>query len=103
MTIVTQETVDSLQRSLLLILHRSTLVAERLVGCRYLAMYHTLLSEGLSSRGEPAPALESLRAALDLAYADLCRWMVGCDDQLRVRVSKSDFVCENLFRRKGKL
>ena len=40
-------------------------------------MYHTLLSEGLSSRGEPAPALESLRAALDLAYADLCRWMVG--------------------------
>ena len=53
------------------------LVAERLVGCRYLAMYHTLLSEGLSSRGEPAPALESLRAALDLAYADLCRWMVG--------------------------
>ena len=40
-------------------------------------MYHTLLSEGLSSRGEPAPALDSLRAALDLAYADLCRWMVG--------------------------
>ncbi len=62
---------------MLLILHRSTLVAERLVGCRYLAMYHTLLSEGLSSRGEPAPALESLRAALELAYADLCRWMVG--------------------------
>ena len=40
-------------------------------------MYHTLLSEGLSSRGEPAPALEALGAALDLAYADLCRWMVG--------------------------
>ena len=63
-------------------------------------MYHTLLSEGLSSRGEPAPALDSLRAALDLAYADLCRWMVGWGmwgDTTELQVSASVQRCPDVF------
>ena len=63
-------------------------------------MYHTLLSEGLSSRGEPAPALDSLRAALDLAYADLCRWMVGWGmwgDTAELQVSAPFQRCPDVF------
>jgi hypothetical protein len=44
---------------------------------KHLERYHSLLSEDLAARGEAPPELESLRAALSLAFADLCRWMAG--------------------------
>ena len=44
---------------------------------KYLAMYHSHLSDSLAARAEATPQLEQLRAALSLAFADLCRWMSG--------------------------
>jgi hypothetical protein len=45
----------------------------------HLALYHERLSAVLRSRGAAPeiPPLAELRGALDLAYADLCRWMSG--------------------------
>ena len=39
--------------------------------------YHRDLSEALSSRGEEPPALDAFLETLELAYADLGRWMSG--------------------------
>ena len=45
----------------------------------HLARYHAQLSAVLSGRGAAAeiPPLADLKSALNLAYADLCRWMSG--------------------------
>jgi Ser/Thr protein kinase RdoA (MazF antagonist) len=55
------------------------------VGCSpassgaHLARYHERLSAALSASGAAPeiPPLAELKTALDLAYADLCRWMSG--------------------------
>ena len=45
----------------------------------HLARYHERLSAALTGRGAGAeiPPLAELKTALDLAFADLCRWMSG--------------------------
>jgi hypothetical protein len=55
-----------------------------------LAHYHAVLSEKLAARGIPPPPLSHLQDSLELAYADLARWMSGwgwsrCKDGLTVR------------------
>ena len=43
----------------------------------HLQAYLRVLNPILAARGEAPPSLDSLVSALDVAYADLCRWMCG--------------------------